>query len=250
MSDKSKSKDMDMIPAIKPAQDEVASFRTNRRSEAPRQSNFNGVLVFVIVVMAIMMGVGGFALFEVQRKLDLSNQLLAKSQQNIRELENRLSSAGSTSSQRFQSMESQIQTNVSEIDKLWGVSYRTNRPDIAKNTNAIKDLTTKIDNDIRKLSTSMASVTANFERFSREMNDVRERLLSDNQEMVTQVSLVRGEIQDQATVLEKNRRDLAALQQQMERVNEDIATFDRYRQQVNTDLRELKMLVNTGATTP
>lgn len=241
---------MDRMPAIKPAQDEVASFRTNRRSEGPKQSHFNGVLVFVIVVMAIMMGVGGIALYEVQQKLDLSNELLAKSQDNIRELENRLSAAGSTSSQRFQSMESQIQTNVSEIDKLWGVSYRTNRPEIEKNTNAIKTLTAKMDQDIRQLSTAMSSVTTGFERFSKEMNDVREGLLSDNQEVVTQVSLVRGEIQDQATVLEKNRRDLAALQQRMERVNEDISTFDRYRQQVNADLRELKMLVNTEPVAP
>jgi chromosome segregation ATPase len=250
MSDKSNSKDMDRMPAIKPAQDEVASFRTNRRSEAPKQSHFNGVLVFVIVVMAIMMGIGGFALYEVQLNLDLSNELLAKSQDHIRELENRLSAAGSTSSQRFQSMESQIQTNVSEIDKLWEVSYRTNRPEIEKNTSAIKTLTAKMDQDIRQLSTAMSSVTTGFERFSKEMNDVREELLSDNQEVVTQVSLVRGEIQDQATVLEKNRRDLAALQQRMERVNEDISTFDRYRQQVNADLRELKMLVNTEPAAP
>lgn len=241
---------MDRMPAIKPAQDEVASFRTSRRSEAPKQSHFNGVLVFVIVVMAIMMGIGGFALYEVQQKLDLSNELLAKSQDNIRELESRLSAAGSTSSQRFQSMESQIQTNVSEIDKLWGVSYRTNRPEIEKNTSAIKTLTAKMDQDIRQLSTAMSSVTTGFERFSKEMKDVREELLSDNQEVVTQMSLVRGEIQDQATVLEKNRRDLAALQQRMERVNEDISTFDRYRQQVNADLRELKMLVNTEPAAP
>ncbi|MBD3646743.1 MAG: hypothetical protein HUJ31_04660, partial [Pseudomonadales bacterium] len=55
MSDKS-DKD-DLIPSIAPAQDEVASYRRSGRSEAPRQVNFNGMLVFVIVVLAIFMAV-------------------------------------------------------------------------------------------------------------------------------------------------------------------------------------------------
>ena len=55
-----------VIPSIKPAQDEVASYRRSGRSEAPKQSNFNGLLVFVIVLMAIMMGVGGYTIFELQ----------------------------------------------------------------------------------------------------------------------------------------------------------------------------------------
>ena len=244
MNDKSRSKDLDMIPAIKPAQDEVASFRSNRRSEAPRQSNFNGVLVFVIVLMAIMMGVGGFALWEVKQKLDLSNQLLSKSQENIRELEARLSDAGSTSSQRFQTMEAQINTNVSEVDKLWAVAYRQNRPDIAENKQAIAALNLRFDKDVGQLSTRMTKVSENFDAFATQMTELRKRLLSDNEELVTQVSLVRGDVQDQATQVEKNRRDMAAILQKMESISEDIATFDRYRQKINQDLIEIKNQVN------
>ena len=47
--------DLDLIPAIAPAKDEVASYRRSGRSDAPKQSNFNGILVFALVLMAIVM---------------------------------------------------------------------------------------------------------------------------------------------------------------------------------------------------
>ncbi|XOV87336.1 MAG: hypothetical protein ACFHX7_20670 [Pseudomonadota bacterium] len=237
MTDKT---DHNLIPAIKPAQDEVASYRRSGRSEAPRQSNFNGVLVFALVLMAIMMGIGGFALWEVQQRLELSNQLLDKSQQNMRDLEDRLSATGDTASQRFQSMEAQIQTNVSEIDKLWGVSYRTNRPNIQKNTEAITAVRTQIDRDLKQLSTRMTTVTNDFNKFSQEMAELRQGLLTDNQEMTTQVSLVRGQIQDQAVVVEGTRRNLAVIEQKMKGVEEAIDVIDRYRQQINQRLIDLQ----------
>ena len=62
--------DLDLIPAIAPAKDEVASYRRSGSSDAPKQSNFNGILVFALVLMAIVMGVGGFALYQIQQKLD------------------------------------------------------------------------------------------------------------------------------------------------------------------------------------
>ncbi|MDA0977075.1 MAG: hypothetical protein O3B72_00815, partial [Proteobacteria bacterium] len=82
------------IPSIKPAQDEVASYRRGGQTKAPKQSNFNGMLVFVIVLMAIMMGIGGYTLYEVQLKLERSNELLAEGQENVRMLEARLAATG------------------------------------------------------------------------------------------------------------------------------------------------------------
>lgn len=244
MNDKTDSND-DLIPSIKPAQDEVASFRRSGRSEAPKQSNFNGVLVFVIVLMAIMMGVGGYALWEVQQKLEESNQLLATGQENMRDLEARLDETGDVTSNRFSDMESQVKTNVSEIDKLWGVSYRTNRPNIGQNTKAIEEIGGKLDKELKQLTTSMNKVNSDFQKFSGDMGNLRQQLLSDNEEMVTQVSLVRGQIQDQSVKVEANRRELAAMAKKMSDVNESIATFDRYRQQVNQRLIELQNQVQS-----
>ena len=243
-----KNKDLDLIPAIKPAMDEVASYRRSGRTEAPKQSNFNGVLVFAIVLMGVMMAIGGFALWEVQQRLETSNQLLAKSQERLQELDSRLSESGSTSSQRFQSMESQIKTNVSEIDKLWGVAHRTNRPNIAQNTQSIEALkatATRLDRDLKAATTSMQQVRDSFATLSSDIAQVRQRLLTDNQEAMTQVAMVRGQVQDYSTQAEGTKREVAALDQRLRAVDESIDAFDRYRQQINQRLIDLQTQIQS-----
>ena len=86
--------ELDGIPAIKPARDEIATRVRSGRAEAPRQSNFNGLLVFVIILMAVIMGVGGYTIYEVQQKLNQANVLLEKGQENISALEARLAATG------------------------------------------------------------------------------------------------------------------------------------------------------------
>lgn len=250
MSDKSRDQE---LPAIKPSQDEVASYRRSGRSDAPRQSNFNGVLVFVIVLMAIMMGVGGFALWEVQQELEQSNRLLAQSQDKIRELDNRLSDTGDTASQKFKSMEAQIETNVSEIDKLWGVSYRTNRPNIEQNKRTLEQVSKQMATLDKELAGRVATLQKDFDKLSKDMIETRQNILTDNEEMVTQVAIVRGQIQDQNVQVEGNRRKLSALEQDMGKVQEAIDVIDRYRQQINQRLVELQSQIRaneTAATAP
>jgi len=80
--------------------------------------------------MVIVMGFGGYVLYEVQKKLVEANELLSKSQDSILELEGRLAATGTDVSKTLQEMQGQAETNVGEIDKLWAVAYRQNRPKI------------------------------------------------------------------------------------------------------------------------
>jgi chromosome segregation ATPase len=244
-----KANDLDRIPAIKPAQDEVASYRRGTRAEAPKQSNFNGILVFAIALMAIMMGIGGYALYALQQQLDMSNQLLARAQENVQGLEDRLSRTGDIASKNFQSMEKQINTNVSEIDKLWGVAYRQNRPKIQDNEKAIEAANksiSQIDARIKQVVSTVEQVRGEFQKLTGEMTQARQQVLRDNQQMVAQVSAVKVQVQDQSVVNEANRRTLAALDKKMADVQEAINVIDRYRQQLNVQLRELQDAVAGG----
>ena len=45
-------KTIEALPEIAPGEEDIASFRRSSRIEAPKQSKFNGLLVFTIVVMA------------------------------------------------------------------------------------------------------------------------------------------------------------------------------------------------------
>ena len=228
----------DTIPSIKPDQDEVASYRSSARSAAPRQSNFNGLLVFVIVLMAIIMGIGGYTLFEVQKKLDRSNALLAQGQMNIAELDSRLAATGTDVSQTLQDLKAQVGTNFSEIDKLWAVSYRQNKPDIQKNVRSIKTLKDDLGQSVTNMAGSVDEMSRQYKELVDEYSGLRDGLLQDNQEFITEIAFLRSQVQDQAVVQEANQRALNTVSRQLKEVNEAISSIDQHRQQLAQKLSQ------------
>ncbi len=236
MSDKG----LDGLGAIRPAKDEVSSYRRSNRAEAPKQSRFNGILVFVILLMAIMMGVGGYALFEVQKRLDLSNQLLASGQENVQKLDSRLATTGTDLSRSIRIMQGQLNTNVTEIDKLWAVAHRQNKPNIQKNEVAIKKVDRELRAKIEPLSKVIQNISGEFKKLVSDVSRIRQDLAEENQEATTQVSLVRGQVQDQSVLVEGNRREITILAKQMKDAQEAIDVIDEYRKQVNQRLRSLQ----------
>ena len=239
------SNNRESIPSIKPEQDEVASYRSSGRSAAPKQSNFNGLLVFVIVLMAIMMGFGGYTLFEVQKKLDQSNELLAQGQENIRELDSRLAATGTDVSKTLQDLKEQVSTNFSEIDKLWAVSYRQNRPDIQKNVRAIAALEDNLGKKVQTMDQSVKQMSSQYQSTLSEISSLREGLLRDNEELITEIALLRGQVQDQAVAQEAIRRNISSLTQQVKETEEAIAAIDRHRLQLTQKLAQLQALIQT-----
>ena len=239
------SNNRESIPSIKPEQDEVASYRSSGRSAAPKQSNFNGLLVFVIVLMAIMMGFGGYTLFEVQKKLDQSNELLAQGQENIRELDSRLAATGTDVSKTLQDLKEQVSTNFSEIDKLWAVSYRQNRPDIQKNVRAITALEDNLGKKVVTMDQSVKQMSSQYQTTLNEISNLREGLLRDNEELITEIALLRGQVQDQAVAQEAIRRNISSLTQQVKETEEAIAAIDRHRLQLTQKLAQLQALIQS-----
>lgn len=240
---------MDNIPAIKPGQND-ALYRRNGKSEAPKQSNFNGLLVFVILLMVIVMGLGGYTLYEVQLKLDEANLLLAKGQDNIKALEDRLAATGTDVSKTLKDMQDQTKENFKQIDLLWGHAYRTNKPNITKNTNAIFALRQDLDGELKPLTQSVNSVKSNFQILSDEMARVKRNLQDDSEEITTQVALVRGQVEDQAVVVEANRRNATALSKELVDVQEAIDVIDAYRRQINQRLIEMQSQIRTQSDAP
>jgi chromosome segregation ATPase len=251
MTDKKKL--AEALPEIAPGKDEIASYRRSSRVEAPKQSNFNGLLVFTIVVMAILMGFGGYTLFEVQKKLDLSNQLLDSVQRNSRDIESELSATGSDIEKTFQLMKAQQSTNVSEIDKLWAIAFRQNRPKILELEKAILAANTanqKLETQLAQQSVTVQQTTAQFQALVTDIARVRQNLTDDNEDMTTQVSLVRSQVQDQADFVEANKRNLATLQNRVKTTEEAIDVIDKYRAQINKRLVDLKAMVQSTDTAP
>lgn len=232
--------DNENIPSIKPDQDDVASYRRSGRSEAPKQSNFNGLLVFVIVLMAIMMGIGGYTIFELQERLAKSSELLEQGQENIRQLDSRLAATGTDVSKTLQDLKAQVETNFSEIDKLWAVAYRQNRPDIQKNVRAIAELKDDLGGKINSIDASVKQMTGQYQSMLSELTALREGLLKDNEELITEIALLRGQVQDQAVAQEASKRNLNSLTRQITENQDAIKSIDQYRLQINQRLIDLQ----------
>ena len=240
------SEEKEIIPSIKPAQDEVASYRRSGRSDAPKQSNFNGLLVFVIVLMAIMMGIGGYTLFEVQEKLDRSNELLEQGQANIQELDSRLAATGTDVSKTLQDVKEQVATNFSEIDKLWAVSHRQNKPNRQKNVRAISEIKSTLGQRVEDMDASVKQMSSQYQVILDELAGLRDGLLQDNEELITEIALLRGQVQDQAVTQEANARKLNQLTRQVSETEEAIQSIDRHRQQLTQKLAQLQSQIRSA----
>jgi chromosome segregation ATPase len=235
-----KKVELDGIGAIRPARDEVSSYRRSSRADAPAKSNFNGILVFVIVVLALMMGLGGFVLIEVQKKLEQSNVLLQKGQESVQQLEDRLSATGTDVSKTLQNLQVKMDTNVSEIDKLWAVSYRQNKLAIKENLDEIVKIRSDLATNFVPLSNTVQGMIESFNKLSSNMTEVRQGLLIENEETTTQMSMVRGQVQDQSVQVEGNKREISILSKQVKEAQEGIDVIDQYRKQVNQRLIDLQ----------
>ncbi|MDK1022903.1 MAG: hypothetical protein QGD92_01565 [Gammaproteobacteria bacterium] len=241
-----RTKDIDSLHSIVPAKDEVASYKRIQgrggRADAPRQNNFNGMLVFVIVLMAIVMGIGGYAVYEVQKKLERANILLAKGQENVIELEKRLNATGTDVSKTLMSINGQLEANQHEIRKLWDVSNKRNKKWIQDNQSTISKNKTNIQqagNNVSELTRQLGSVVSGFERMSKEVKAVQQGLLDDNNELITQIILVRGQIQDQVVEIKGVNRQLTSLTGKQKSIQEAIEAIDEHRRLLNRQLSDL-----------
>ena len=230
----------EIIPSITPAQDEVASYRRSGRSDAPKQSNFNGLLVFVIVLMAIMMGIGGYTLYEMQERLERSNKLLEQGQENTRQLDSRLAATGTDVSKTLLDLQAQVNTNFTEIDKLWSVSHRQNKPDIQKNVRAIAGLKSDLGAKITSMTASVKKMSSKYQAMLNKLSGFEEGLLQDNEELITEIALLRGQVQDQAVVQGAMKRNLSSVDLQMKEMQDAINSIDAHRKQIAQKLNELE----------
>ena len=176
--------------------------------------------------------------FEVQKKLDRSNALLAQGQMNIAELDSRLAATGTDVSQTLQDLKDQVGTNFSEIDKLWAVSYRQNKPDIQKNVRSIKTLKDDLGQSVTNMAGSVEEMSKQYKDLVDEYSGLRDGLLRDNQEFITEIAFLRSQVQDQAVVQEANQRALNTVSRQLKEVNEAISSIDQHRQQLAQKLSQ------------
>ena len=133
-----------------------------------------------------------------------------------------------------------------------GVAYRQNRPKIlelektlqnANGTN--KELERQLARQSKSITTATAKSAAQFDELVADIARVRQILTDDSEDMTTQFSLVRGQVQDQADLVEANKRNLASIQNRVKITEEAIEVIDKYRAQVNKRLVDLQAMIQS-----
>ena len=234
------NKNLDDLPSITPDAEDVSSYRRGSRTEAPKQSNFNGILMFVIVIMVLVMGFGGYVLFQVQNKLDEANAQLVQSGASIDELESRLAATGSDVSKTFETMQVQSNKNVSEIDKLWAVAYRQNRPKIDQVALDLETAITGFKAELDPIAGAVSGVGDQFDALNKEMIGLKQLVTMDTEDRATELALIRQQLQDQTDTLETLRRELGVVKKQLSEAKEDIRSNLEYRARHNGEHLEMK----------
>jgi len=143
-------------------------------------------------------------------------------------------------------MQEQQSTNLGEIDKLWAVAYRQNRPRIK----TIEETLTKLTAMDKKLDAQIANQVSSVNKIAERFEKLSAQMIADNEEQSTSIALIRGQFQSQSTMLEGSRLNLLALGKQVKDLEEAIAVFDRYRQQNNQRLLEIQRQLQAQPQTP
>lgn len=207
------------------------------RPAPPAKKSAIGVFaLFVAVIATAGAGVAGWQLLETQKALtDATGR--------ISELEARLNLTNDESSQSVTAIHEKLEWADSEIRKLWGVSYDTNRKAIATNKDNIT------------AAAANANQAAGDAKAAKTLADKHEGqvsvLQSQSNEQQIQVSRAIEDLNIQEQQL-KQLSDLAAqvdtLSKNLEkRVNdseEAIEAINAFRRSANSDIQQLKQQVS------
>ena len=116
--------------------------------------------------------------------------------------------------------------------KKW---IQDNQSTISKNKTNIQ----QAGNNVSELTRQLGSVVSGFERMSKEVKAVQQGLLDDNNELITQIILVRGQIQDQVVEIKGVNRQLTSLTGKQKSIQEAIEAIDEHRRLLNRQLSDL-----------
>ena len=129
---------------------------------------------------------------------------------------------------------------MSEIDKLWAVAYRQNRPKIEKVAEDLETAITGFKAELDPIAGAVSGVGAKIDALNKDLISLKQQRAMDGEDLSTELALIRQQNQDQADALETLRRAGTVMSKQISEAKEDIGSNLKYRQQHNTEVIEMK----------
>ena len=190
-------------------------------------------LVYFLLFLAF--GFSGFTfwqLLESKKALDIANQ-------RIQELEGKLELTGDESTASNAAIQAKLKWADSEIRKLWGVSYDTNRKAIAKNKDAVSAATgnlKRVTKDVSELKTGLSEEIKKQSQGLLSDVEVLNELVSANQASLSSIEAISAQL---STKNQELSAKLNKVDQTIKVQSEDIEAINAFRRQVNQKLLNL-----------
>ena len=217
------------VSSVLSSKDDVAS-KPSRRPISPQPqviekkiSSINTWIALLLAAIAVgIAGMGYIQLMQAQVTLQEQRTQLKNQQGRIVELENQLALSDDESAQSLVAISARLKEANSEIRKLWGVSYDTNRKAIKANKTDIASHTKNYQTLNKTLQTQQMTLNNNDQRLSEQellIRTLRERLDE-------QIKSLKLDVTDNAKRTGSNE--------------EAIKAFDIFRRSVSRDLLQIK----------
>ncbi len=233
------------LNAIAPERDEVASHqsRTNRRpaqrpsgsrpAPPPSKPSPVGGIAFILVLITMAgVGYGAWQLIQTQ-------QQFAAASERIVALETQLSLNNNESSQSVDKIFERLDDADSEIRKLWGVSYDTNRKAIATN----KDSITAVSGRLTDAATAAKEAKDSVATMQAQVDEQQLVVTRVNEDMNIQEQQIK-----QINDLAKSVDALAKrLETRLGKSEEAIEAINAFRRSANSDIQQLKQQIGGQA---
>ncbi|WOX05108.1 hypothetical protein [Microbulbifer pacificus] len=198
--------------------------------EPVRESTSSGGGSSFLAVLALLLALAGLgAAGFLYNQWQVTRVQLNDAEARIVQLEKRFEMSGEESAASVEVLNAKVKENASEIRKLWGVSYDTNRKDIAAN----KEANAAQQKSIAALTSKVSSVESGLKKVA--------ALESEMAKLKESTASASSETKDKVASLERQlssvRADLTA---RVGANEEAVQSIDSYRRSVNKDLVQLR----------
>ena len=197
---------------------------------APAEESSSGggsSFLAIVALMLALAGLGGAGFLYTQWQATMAQ--LKDADARIVQLEKRFEMSGEESAASVEVLNAKVKENSSEIRKLWGVSYDTNRKSIAANK-ATADAAKK---DVAALSKKVSGFESSLKKVAAletEIAKLKQSTVSASRETKDKLSSIERQ-------LSSVRADLTA---RVGANEEAVQSIDSYRRTVNKDLVQLR----------
>ena len=264
------SNEQESMPKMQASQEDMAMRQKQlqqRRLAAQRAAKANPAAqqiaapapkqTLAIVALILSLAMGGFAGFlfmqlqEANAQLSKAEGILNGHATNLAALNDKLSASDENSNLSVDALKILMKDNGKEIRKLWDLTNKTNKPNIAKNNKAIsgiKATITKVDKKATSIDRKVSNVDSKVANANSSINGNKTKIGSNTNsiaELKANIALNQKAMDDKLAQVKSSANGLpAATEKRINDNEQSIRSIDATRKKLNSSMAEVESQFN------